>query len=298
MADKGSALKEAQQKVGELLEAAKSGAIIPIRLPGQVEEILNLLTKAEEQQEEAIREATASANVPADMNEYIKEESYFVGHAVHELRTPMTSIRGYSDMIGQMGELSDMQKQFLSVIKTNARRMEGLLSDVSYINKIRKGTLQVQPKMDMFKNLAMKVEKDLTPKAEELNRTLEFDIPQGLPLLNVDGELLGLALVKLVENALQYTQAETGKVTISGESDDGNLVIKIADNGIGMSEEDIEQLGTIYFRSERDEVREFKGSGLGIPIVYGIIDMIGGDISIDSEVDKGTTFTIRIKGMS
>ncbi len=288
------ALQAAQEKVENLLQAAKSGAIIPIQLPAQIEEIQELLAKAEEEQ----REAQRAAAVPADMEEYIEEEAYFVGHAVHELRTPMTSIRGYTDMIGAMGELNDMQKQFLEIIKTNTRRMEGLLADVSHINKIRKGTLKVQSKMETFKNLAAKIEKDLAPRAEELDRTLELDIPQGLPLLNLDGDLLGIALVKFVENALQYSPAGTGKVTVRAEGDGSDLVIHIEDNGIGMSEEEMAQLGTIYFRGERDEVREFKGSGLGIPIAFGMLDLIGGRYEIHSTEGEGTTVTIRVPGMT
>jgi len=294
MSGANGALQAAQEKVEQLLDAAKSGAIIPIQLPVQIEEIQHLLAQAEEEQ----REAQNAAAVPADMEDYIAEEAYFVGHAVHELRTPMTSIRGYTDMIGAMGELNDMQKQFLDIIKTNTRRMEGLLADVSYANKIRKGTLKVQSKMETFKNLAAKIEKDLAARAEELGRALELDIPQGLPLLNLDGELLAIALVKLVENGLQYSPAETGRVLVRAEADGNDLLIHIEDNGIGMTQEELDQLGTIYFRGERDEVREYKGSGLGIPIAFGMIEVIGGSYEVHSAVDQGTTITVRVPGMT
>jgi signal transduction histidine kinase len=286
-------LQVARQKIQELLEAAKTGAIIPFRLPGQIEEIAQLLAKVEQEHKAAQEEAAAKA-APADMATYLQEEAYFVGHAVHELRTPMTSIRGYSDMLGAMGTLNDMQKQFLDVIKTNSRRMESLLADVSHINKIRKGTLKLQAKMDTFKNIAMRIEKDLSKRAEDLNRKLELEIPQGLPLLTLDGEMLTLALVKLVENGLQYSPAETGKVTLSAEGVDNQIVIRIADNGIGMTSEEVSKLGTLYFRSDHDAVREYKGSGLGIPIAYGIIHMLGGSISVQSAPDAGTTFTVTI----
>lgn len=287
------ALDQAKARVQELLAAAESRNIIPIRLPGQIQEIMDLLEKAEEEQQEA----AAAAAVPADMQDYITEEAYFVGHAVHELRTPMTSIRGYADMMGAMGELSDMQKQFLNTIKVNSRRMESLLADVSYMNKIRKGTVKLQPKMDMFKNIAMKIEKDMTPIAEELNRELVMDIPQGLPLLNVDGDLLSVAINKLVENALRYT-LDDGRVVVSAEADGSDLVVHVTDNGIGMSEEELARLGEIYYRADHDHVREYKGSGLGIPIAYGLIDVLGGTINVQSQPEQGTTFTIRVQGMS
>jgi len=294
MSDQPSALQQAQEQVQVLLEAAQTGAIIPIRLPGQIEEIANLLKKAEKEQSEA----AAAAAMPADMEEYVKEEAYFVGHAVHELRTPITSIRGYSDMMVSMGSLNEMQQQFMDVIVNNSKRMQSLLADMSYVNKIRKRTLKVNKKMDMFKNIAMGVEKETKPIAEELGRELVFDIPQGLPILNTDGDHLTAALNRLVINALRYTPGDDARVTVSAEADGNVLVVHVEDNGIGMTEDEMAQLGTIYFRSDHDVVREFKGSGLGIPIAYGMVEMLGGSISVDSTPGQGTRFTIRLEGMS
>jgi signal transduction histidine kinase len=76
------------------------------------------------------------------------------------------------------------------------------------------------------------------------------------------------------------------------------LVVTISDNGIGMTPEDLEKLGTLFFRSDHDTVRNHKGSGLGIPIAYGIIEALGGSIDVESTLDEGTTFTIRLKGMT
>jgi signal transduction histidine kinase len=287
-----TALENAHHKVDELLEAAKRGMIVPIRLPGQIEEIAQLIQEAAQEQSQI-----AAAPAP-DLEAFMQEEAYFVGHAVHELRTPMTSIRGYVDMLGAMGELNDMQKQFLGVIKTNIRRMEALLMDVSFINKIRKGTLKISPKMDMFKNIAMKVEKEMMPVAQELGRTLSFDVPQGLPLLNLDGDHLALALNKLVENGLRYSPAETGQVWVRALADGPWLVILVEDNGIGMTEEEMGKLGTLYFRSDHDAVREYKGSGLGIPIAFGLIAALQGRVNVESVPGQGTRFTLYLPALS
>jgi signal transduction histidine kinase len=291
-----SALEQAQQQLTELIEAARKGAIIPVRLTGQLEAIQTLLTQAGD---EAAKQA-ASAKPPADQAEFLREQAYFVSHAIHELRTPMTSIRGYADMLVSMGSgsgLNDMQKGFLDTIRGNARRMEGLLTDVSDMAKIRSGVLKLNEKMDMFKNVAMMVEKNMRPLAEQLGKTLTLDIPQGLPILNTDGELLAKALTKLVENGLRYS-GENGEVTVRGAAQNNKLIITVSDNGIGMSPEELAQLGTIYFRSENELVRSFKGSGLGIPVAYGIVRMLGGTISVESALEKGTTFTITLTAMS
>jgi signal transduction histidine kinase len=211
----------------------------------------------------------------------------------------MTSIRGYADMLHSMGSLNDMQKQFLDTIRTNSRRMESLMQDVADVNKLRHTTLKTAVKMDMFKNIALMTEKAMTPTAEQLGRTLTFDIPQGLPILNTDGEMVAKALNKLVENALRYQDHETGgEVKVAARADGNQLIVTITDNGIGMTPEEMAQLGTIYFRSDNDVVRNYKGSGLGIPVAYGIIQLMGGSVTVISEPGKGSTFSVTLPGMN
>lgn len=289
-------LEQAKAQLSELIEAARTGAIIPVRLPGQLEAIQALLQQAEEEPEDI-----ASSTASDDAQQVVEENAEFMKTAIHELRTPMTSIRGYSDMLSNtemVGELTDMQIQLLEVVRSNARRMESLLADMSYINKIRGGILVVNEKMDMFKNIAQMAEKQARPIAGELNRQLEFDIPQGLPILTTDGELLALALVKLIENGLRYSPEGEGKVIVTGRSENNTLVITIEDNGIGMTSEEIRHLGELYFRSDSDTVRDYKGSGLGIPIAYSVVELLDGEIDVWSELGEGTRFTLKFKGMS
>lgn len=293
-------LQQARTQLQELLEFARKGMIIPVRLPAQLEAIDLLLQNATESQALADGAANNNAALPEDVAAILKENTEFLSHAVHELRNPMTSIRGYSDMLGSpsMGELTDMQKQFLATIRTNTTRMEGLLTDVSDINKIRGGTLLLKEKMDIFKNIAMMIEKQAMQIAQGLNRKLVFDIPQGLPPVTTDGELLAKALVKMIENGLRYSPEESGQVTVRGATDGDHLIIVVEDNGIGMTPDEVARLGEIYFRSDHDVVRSYKGSGLGIPIAYGIIEALGGSIYVESAPDQGTRFTVTLKAMS
>ncbi|MBI1280882.1 MAG: hypothetical protein GC179_22350 [Anaerolineaceae bacterium] len=286
------ALAQAHALLTELTEAARKGQIIPIRLTGQLEAIGALLEKAHEER--------ASHSDSPDLETYKQEFGAMLSHGFHDLRLPLTSIRGYGDMLATpaMGELTDMQKQFVGVIRTNTKRMESLLGDVSDISKLWNGTLKLNPKMEMFKNVAQLVEKAMRPTADELNRTLELELPQGLPLLNVDTELLVKALNKIVENALRYCQPEGGVVRIGASAEGNRLSIQIQDNGIGMSEDELSKLGTLYFRSDNELVLSYKGSGLGIPIAYGIIHLLGGEVHVSSQPGTGTTFTITLTGMS
>jgi len=286
------ALAQAHALLTELTEAARKGQIIPIRLTGQLESIGTLLERATE-------ERAASSGSP-DLEGFKQEFGAMLSHGFHDLRLPLTSIRGYGDMLGNpvMGELTDMQKQFVGVIRTNTKRMESLLTDVSDMSKLWNGTLKLSPKMEMFKNVAGLVDKAMRPTATELNRTFELDLPQGLPLLNVDTELLVKALSKIVENALRYCQPEGGTTRISAFGEGNQLHIQVQDNGIGMTEEELAKLGTPYFRSDNELVLGYKGSGLGIPIAYGIIHLLGGAVHVNSQPNEGTTFTITLTGMS
>jgi cell cycle sensor histidine kinase DivJ len=125
-----------------------------------------------------------------------------------------------------------------------------------------------------------------------------FDIPQGLPILQTDGEKLADAIVKLVENGLRYSPEGEGQVVVSAEGDNGTLLIHVSDNGVGMNDAEVARLGEMFWRADNDLVRSYKGSGLGIPIAFGLIDLMGGKIDVSSQPDEGTTFTIAIEGMS
>ena len=304
MADEET-LRKARSLLNDLLEGLdavleNSTALIPI-----VEQHEETNAPSDEPKEATDSNTGTQDEKPKDEAvdvtlEVLRERALFVSHAIHELRTPMTSIRGYSDMLGTpgMGELSDMQKQFVDVIRTNAKRMEALLTDVSDAAKIHGGTLKLAPKLDMFKNIALKVEKTTQPLADQLGRKLTFDIPSGLPMLETDGDMLAKALAKLVENGLRYQDAGEGEVKLHAEAEGSTLRIVIEDTGIGMTAEEMAQLGTLYFRSDNELVRSYKGSGLGTPIAYGIIRLLGGSIDVKSEPGKGTTFTVTLKGMA
>ena len=110
--------------------------------------------------------------------------------------------------------------------------------------------------------------------------------------------MIAKALNKLVENGLRYQGKAGGEVKVSARAEANKLIVTVSDSGIGMSADDLAQLGTLYFRSDNDTVREFKGSGLGIPVAYGIIRLLGGEVSAASEPGTGSTFTVTLPGRS
>lgn len=232
------------------------------------------------------------------MADMVTTNAQFVSVMVHEIRVPMTSIRGYSDMLGKkvVGDLNDMQMQFVETIRSNVIRMENLVTDISDISKIKSGRMRLEPKMDFYKNVALQVEKDTAELATAHNHTLTFDTPSGLPLLNLDSNRLALALKKLLINALQYTP-DGGQITVKAEGVDGKLKVSVIDNGVGMTEEEQTHIGETFWRADNEHVRSFKGHGLGLPIAIGFVKLMGGEFFYVTQASQGSTFGFIVPGM-
>ena len=223
------------------------------------------------------------------------ENARFLSVAIHELRTPITSVRGYADMLTQpaMGELNPMQKTFLGTIRNNAKRMGALLSDISDINKLRSHTLKLNIMPHEVADLIARVEDQAGTLAEELKRTLTVSVTQNLPKIAVDKDFFPRMLTKLVENALQYSPEE-GEIRLIARQNGEVIQVVIVDEGIGMTQDELKQIGTLYWRSDHELVRQYKGSGLGLPVALGIAREMGITVKIESVADKGTTITLEI----
>lgn len=280
------------QEARRLLETMRQQAGDEVKT--HLAELDRLLEAAQRRGEGEDAEALRQKN-----EEFVSANAKFVSVMVHEIRVPMTSIRGYADMLGKnvVGELNEMQSQFVETIRSNVIRMEHLVADISDISKLHSGRMRLETKMDMYKNIALQVEKDTADLASEHNHTLVFETPSGLPLLNVDGSRVAQALTKLVVNALQYTP-DGSEITVRAEDVGGKLKVSVIDKGIGMTDEDQAHVGELFWRADDEHVRTFKGHGLGLPVAIGFIKQMGGEFFFESEAGKGSTFGFVLPGMS
>ena len=281
-------LQDARQLVTELRHSADSV------LKQQLDTLDQMLAAAQRRGEG--QEASALRDQIEDL---VGMNAKFISVMVHEIRVPMTSIKGYSDMLGKnvVGPLNDQQQQFVETIRSNVTRMEHLVTDISDISKIQSGRIRLEPQMEMYKNIAMKIEKNLADLAAEHGHRLTFDTPSGLPLLNTDSARLTQVLEKLAINALRYTP-EGGEVAIRAENADGRLKVSVIDTGIGMTEEEQTHIGELFWRAEDEHVRSFKGHGLGLPIAIGLIKLMGGEFFYESRRGQGSVFGFVVPGMS
>jgi signal transduction histidine kinase len=281
-------LQAARSLVGELHQQADGD------LEKQLDHLDQLLAAAQHR-----GEGEDAETLRQQMEDLIDTNAQFVSVMVHEIRVPMTSIRGYSDMLAKkiVGDLNEMQTQFVETIRSNVIRMEHLVSDISDLSKLRSNRMRLEAKMDMYKNIALQVEKDTADLAAEHQHTLTFDTLSGLPLLNLDGNRLAQVLTKLVVNALQYTP-DGGQITVKAEGADGRLKVSVIDRGVGMTEEEQSHVGEPFWRADNEHVRSFKGHGLGLPIAIGFVKLMGGEFFFESVSGKGSTFGFVVPAMS
>jgi signal transduction histidine kinase len=245
-------------------------------------------TSLEDQVEQRTQELTEARDSAVSAN---RSKSEFVSVVSHELKLPMTSIKGYSDLMlsGATGQLNENQTNFLTTIRNNVNRMATLVSDLADISRIESGNMRLEPRevpvWDVIDEVVTLTRTQVTQK----NQTVTVDIPQELPKAWCDRNRLAQILTNFVSNANKYTP-EGGAIVVQAIRDDGMIQIKIQDNGLGMTPEDQEKLFSKFFRSTDDKVREAPGTGLGLSITKNLIELQGGKVWFESEFRKGTSF--------
>jgi len=227
--------------------------------------------------------------------EIAQAKNEFISIVAHELRTPMTSIKGYTDLILKkaVGPLTEAQENFLRVVKSNVDRLAALVSDLLDISRIEAGRVKLNLQPLRLEEITRDVVSTLERAIHERNLTIEVNIPQDLPWVRGDRDRLVQVLTNLLSNAYQYTEAG-GHITVSLHRRDGMVQVDVTDTGIGIAPEDQERIFERFFRADHELVRRQSGTGLGLPIVKSIVEMHGGRIWVKSELGKGSTFSFTL----
>jgi signal transduction histidine kinase len=233
-------------------------------------------------------------------------KSKFVSIVSHELKLPMTSIKGYADLLrqGVVGSVNDQQAQFLNVIRTNVERMAVLVSDLSDISRIETGRLKIEIGSVEVAPFIEEALVGLRGQMEVKGQMLTVRVSPNLPKVRSDKSRLIQILANLVSNAHKYSPSGS-TITVAAErmmalppsalSKTGLLPlphvrIGVTDQGYGISPEDRARLFSQFFRSDDPLVREQAGWGLGLHITRRLVELLGGEISLQSELGKGSTF--------
>lgn len=226
-----------------------------------------------------------------------KAKSEFVSLVAHELRTPMTSIRGYADMLrkGIVGPLNEQQATFVNTIYDNVERMRVLVADLQDISRIESGYMRLEIRPVALAAALQDALQTLRPQFEAKSHRLTLALPDSLPLVQADPGRLTQVLTNLLSNACKYTPAG-GQITVRAWTEDRLVHCTVADTGIGISEEDQARLFTKFFRSGDPVVRDQPGTGLGLCVVKSLVELQGGTVWVESKLGEGTTvhFTVPV----
>ncbi len=231
-----------------------------------------------------LHDVTAEREVGQMKNEFVSTVS-------HELRTPLTSIKGYVDLIleGEAGEINEIQREFLGIVKENADRLVDLINDMLDISRIESGRihLKIQP-LDMADLIAGAVD-TFAAVVEQSGHTIVVKVPDDLPRAAGDRDRVGQVLINLISNAIKYSP-RGGTITIRAKRDGDMIHVSVTDQGIGIAKEDQKKLFTKFYRVDSSLTREIGGTGLGLSICKSIIELLGGQIGVRSQAGKGSTF--------
>lgn len=239
--------------------------------------------------------AIAKARLYEQVLQANRAKSEFISLVTHELRIPMTSIRGYADLLlaELAGPLSDSQKQFLKTIRRNLDRMAVLVGDLADINRMESGRMTFELGEFDLNQLVEEVARDLADALDARQQTLTLALAPLLPAAYADRTRIVQVLENLLDNAHKYTP-EGGAITVWTQRVGDRLEVAVSDNGIGISPEDQARLFTQFFRSDHDAVRAQNGWGLGLSIARKLVEAQGGQIEFNSVLGEGSTFSFTV----
>jgi two-component system, OmpR family, phosphate regulon sensor histidine kinase PhoR len=222
--------------------------------------------------------------------EHVRQE--FLSNVSHELRTPLTSIIAFVETL-ETGATEDTEscQRFLSIIRKNASRMQGLIDDILELTAIEGGNVQLRAKPVELHELVRDVCASLDAKAAAQSVTLENKVGSGV-MVYADERRLEQMLTNLIDNAIKFSR-EHGTVSISHEPGIRDLIL-VKDNGDGIPAQHLERLFERFYRVDRARSRDMGGTGLGLAIVKHIALLHGGEVTVTSELGKGSTFTIHL----
>jgi signal transduction histidine kinase len=248
-----------------------------------------------ERLEKMIGERTAelaAAKERAESADRLK--SVFLATMSHELRTPLNSIIGFSGILQQelAGPLNEEQKKQLGMVRDSSNHLLDLINDVLDISKIEAGQLQVAMESFDLRRVIEKVTQTVRPLAEKKSLTLEVDIAPSVAEITSDRRRVEQILLNLLMNALKFT--EKGSVRTECRLREGEVLVCVADTGIGIKERDMDSLFKPFRQIDAHIDRKYEGTGLGLSISKKLVELLGGRIWVESEWGKGSVFSFTL----
>ena len=231
-----------------------------------------------------------------DITESVKLDTMrkeFVADVSHELKTPITSIMGYTDTLLEGDYDEETQREFLQVVSSEARRMAKLVTDLLELSRIDNNRKNVRKVSFDLGALAKECQKKLAIEIKKKKHHVECLVTADVPPVYADKDDIQRVILNILTNSIKYTP-DGGNIKIYVGFVYNDAYIKIIDNGIGIPEEDLNRIFERFYRVDKSRAREMGGTGLGLSIAKEILDKNGGSIDIKSEINKGTEVVIKI----
>lgn len=290
---------------------ARSVLVVPVKQEGQVIGVINLESASTDYFTEGdlkfvtiLVSHAAIAIENAQLFEQVRQanqsKTEFMSTASHELKIPMTSIKGYAKLLqmGAGGSLSEKQTDFLEVIANNVDRMDRLVSDLLDVSRIEAGRIRLEIDDVQIEQVIEDVVESVENQVKSKKLRLILNVDENLPQIRADYHRMVQIMTNLVSNAYKYTP-EGGDIIVSARTytngdpngDVEGIKVTVKDTGYGIADEDMDKLFTNFFRSSDQNIRNEPGTGLGLSITKKMIENHGGELVVESEYGKGSAFT-------
>ncbi|SNZ11817.1 PAS/PAC sensor signal transduction histidine kinase [Terribacillus aidingensis] len=218
----------------------------------------------------------------------------FVANVSHELKTPLTSIRGFSETLLEDGALEDREltERFLTIINNESQRLQALVKDLLELSRLEKDELQIRMERLDFRKMVDTIMPIIEQHAESKQIQVQLELPDSV-IMRGDEDRLKQLVINLMNNAVNYTSSN-GSVRLKVTHSNDSVFAEISDTGLGIPEDSLDRIFERFYRVDKARSRNTGGTGLGLAIVKHVVEAHGGTISVSSEVNKGTTFSIRL----
>ncbi|HUG16415.1 MAG TPA: ATP-binding protein [Thermomicrobiales bacterium] len=217
-------------------------------------------------------------------------KSEFISIVSHEMRTPLTAIKGFTDLIldGEAGEIGDTQREFLEIVQANSDRLVALINDMLDISRFESGHIALRLEPIELQTLVDRAISTLRPLLDDKQQRIQTEFADALPEVVADEARLIQVLTNLISNASKYTPDE-GSITVGAEKLDSQMVISVSDTGVGIAPDALPHVFSKFYRADNPLSRDVRGTGLGLSITKSLVEMHGGRITIASRIGVGTT---------
>ncbi len=216
----------------------------------------------------------------------------FVDTATHELRTPLANIKAYAETLALADVIDvEQQKEFLNTINSEATRLARFVDDLLSVSSMELGSLSLNKQVTDLGRMLNEVLAKVRPQIEEKQLSFEVVLPEKMPEPELDKDKIATVLVNLLGNAVKYTPAN-GRVTFRVNITDQQIEISVEDSGVGIAADELPKVFDKFFRSQDPRVQEQTGTGLGLALAQEVVRLHGGRITVESQIDKGSTFSV------